>query len=111
MVAGSGVDISVGICTIMSGGEIPLGKGVGKATSVSIVEVVKGAVRGGAVRGPVRGMDATGTSSSSSSEEHFLQVTGIHASSGFLFFDMSFQLIHCFSKEDHPLEEVCIKNL
>jgi len=69
MVAGLGVDISMGICTIMSGREIPSGKGVGKATSVSIVEAVKGAVRGGTARGPTRGTDAMGTLSSSSSED------------------------------------------
>ena len=38
-------------------------------------------------------------------------MTGICVSSGFLFVDTSFQLIHCLSKEDCPLEEVCIKIL
>jgi len=67
-VAGSGVDIYMGICMMIVGGMSPSGRGVGNGTSVSIVEAVKGAVRGGAVRGTARGIDAMGTSSSSLSD-------------------------------------------
>jgi len=64
-VAGSRVDICVGICTMIIGGVSPSGRGVGNGTSVSIVEAVKGAVRGGTARG----MAVTGTSSSSLSDD------------------------------------------
>jgi len=68
-VAGSGVDICMGICMMIVGGVSPSGRGVGNGTSVSIVEAVKGAVRGGTTRGTVRGMATMGTLSSSSSDD------------------------------------------
>jgi len=68
-VAASGMDKCMGICAIIVVGASPSGRGVGNGASVSIVEAVKGAVGGGAMRGAARGTDTMGTLSSSSSDD------------------------------------------